>query len=80
MKYLAILRDSFLEALDSKVIYVLVALSLLVTLFMLSISFTPAGVQPPGSPSRVNQRFPSGPLAIPYNGEIGPGTGISVIV
>jgi ABC-type transport system involved in multi-copper enzyme maturation permease subunit len=41
MKYLAILRDSFREAVDSKVIYVLVTLSLLVTLFMLSMSFTP---------------------------------------
>ena len=37
MKYLAILRDSFREAIDSKVIYVLVPLSLLVTLFVLQL-------------------------------------------
>ncbi len=41
MKYLAILRDSFREAIDSKVIYALVAMSLLITLFMLTMSFTP---------------------------------------
>jgi ABC-type transport system involved in multi-copper enzyme maturation permease subunit len=42
MKYLAILKDSFREALDTKVLYVMVGLSLLVILFVASMSFTPA--------------------------------------
>ena len=41
MKYLAILKDSFREALDSKVLYVLMGLSAVLTLFLLSISFQP---------------------------------------
>jgi ABC-type transport system involved in multi-copper enzyme maturation permease subunit len=41
MKYLAILKDSVREALDNKLIYVLVGLSLLVTLFVLSAGFKP---------------------------------------
>ncbi|HYT90386.1 MAG TPA: hypothetical protein VEL76_16890, partial [Gemmataceae bacterium] len=41
MKYLAILKDSVREALDNKVIYVMVGLSLLVTLFVLSAGFEP---------------------------------------
>jgi ABC-2 family transporter protein len=42
MKYLAILKDSFREALDTKVLYVMVGLSFLVILFVASMSFTPA--------------------------------------
>jgi ABC-type transport system involved in multi-copper enzyme maturation permease subunit len=41
MKYWAILKDSFKEALDTKVIYVMVGLSLLVTLVVASMSFKP---------------------------------------
>ena len=41
MKYLAILKDSFREAIDSKVLYVTVGLSLLLTLLVVSISFRP---------------------------------------
>jgi ABC-type transport system involved in multi-copper enzyme maturation permease subunit len=41
MKYLAILKDSLREAIDNKVIYVMIALSLLVTLFVLTFSFKP---------------------------------------
>jgi ABC-type transport system involved in multi-copper enzyme maturation permease subunit len=41
MKYLAILKDSLREAIDTKVIYVMIALSLLVTLFVLTLSFKP---------------------------------------
>jgi ABC-type transport system involved in multi-copper enzyme maturation permease subunit len=41
MKYLAILKDSFREALDSKVLYVMVALSLLAALFIATVSFVP---------------------------------------
>jgi ABC-type transport system involved in multi-copper enzyme maturation permease subunit len=41
MKYLAILRDSLREALDSKVLYVMIGLSVLVVLFFASMSFTP---------------------------------------
>jgi ABC-type transport system involved in multi-copper enzyme maturation permease subunit len=45
MKYLAILKDSVREAIDNKVIYVMIALSLLVTLFVLTTSFTPLSAQ-----------------------------------
>lgn len=41
MKYLAILKDSVRETIDSKVIYVLVALSGLLTLFVLTVSVKP---------------------------------------
>jgi ABC-type transport system involved in multi-copper enzyme maturation permease subunit len=41
MKYLALLRDSFREALDSKVIYFTFGLSALLVLFLLSVSFRP---------------------------------------
>ncbi len=41
MKFLAILKDSFREAIDAKVFYVMVGLSLLVTLLALSLTFTP---------------------------------------
>jgi ABC-type transport system involved in multi-copper enzyme maturation permease subunit len=41
MKFLAILKDSIREAIDAKVFYVMVALSVLLTLLTLSISFTP---------------------------------------
>jgi ABC-type transport system involved in multi-copper enzyme maturation permease subunit len=45
MKYFAILRDSLREALDTKVFYVMVALSLLVVLVVASVSFKPLGVE-----------------------------------
>ena len=41
MKFAAILRDSLREAIDYKVFYVLVALSLLLALLAASLSFTP---------------------------------------
>ena len=41
MKYLAILRDSFREALDSKILYVTWGLAALVLLFVASISIRP---------------------------------------
>jgi len=41
MKFLAILRDSLREAVDSKIIYVMMGISLLVTLFVLTMSFKP---------------------------------------
>jgi ABC-type transport system involved in multi-copper enzyme maturation permease subunit len=41
MKFLAILRDSLRETIDTKVFYVMVGLSLLLTLFAFGISFTP---------------------------------------
>jgi ABC-type transport system involved in multi-copper enzyme maturation permease subunit len=41
MKFLAILRDSLREAIDTMVFYVMVALSLLLTLFAFSIGFQP---------------------------------------
>lgn len=41
MKYLAILKDSLREAIDSKVFYVMVGLSSLLTLLAFSMSFTP---------------------------------------
>jgi len=41
MKFLAILKDSLREAVDSKIIYVMMGISLLVTLFVLSTSFKP---------------------------------------
>jgi ABC-type transport system involved in multi-copper enzyme maturation permease subunit len=45
MKPFAILRDSLREALDTKVFYVMVALSLLVVLVVASISYKPLGVE-----------------------------------
>jgi ABC-type transport system involved in multi-copper enzyme maturation permease subunit len=41
MKYLAILRDSLREAIDTKVLYVMVGLSVLLVLFILSCRFDP---------------------------------------
>jgi ABC-type transport system involved in multi-copper enzyme maturation permease subunit len=41
MKYLAMLKDSFRETLDSKVLLVLIGLSLVLTLLIASISFQP---------------------------------------
>jgi len=41
MKYLAILKDSLLEALDTKVFYAMIGLSSLVILFIASISYRP---------------------------------------
>ena len=41
MKYLAILKDSVREAIDNKVIFVMIGLSVLLTLFVLSLGFTP---------------------------------------
>ena len=46
MKLLAILKDSFLEAVDSKIIYVMMGLSLLVTLLVLTTSFRPLPAAP----------------------------------
>jgi ABC-type transport system involved in multi-copper enzyme maturation permease subunit len=45
MKYLAILKDSLREALDSKVLYFTVGLSALLILFLGSISFRPVTMQ-----------------------------------
>ena len=42
MKYIAILKDSLREAIDTKVFYVMVILSLIVILFVAGISYTPA--------------------------------------
>lgn len=41
MKYFAILKDSLREALDSKVLYVLMALSLVIILFVATLGFRP---------------------------------------
>lgn len=41
MKYFAILKDSFREAIDSKVLYVMIGLSALVILFVATLSFKP---------------------------------------
>jgi ABC-type transport system involved in multi-copper enzyme maturation permease subunit len=45
MKFLAILRDSLREALDTKVFYVMVGLSLLVVLFVGSVGYRPVSVE-----------------------------------
>lgn len=45
MKYFAILKDSFREALDSKVLYVMLVLSTLVILFVALITFKPVSAQ-----------------------------------
>lgn len=45
MKFLAILKDSLREALDTKVFYVMVGLSLLVVLLVGSIGYRPASVE-----------------------------------
>jgi ABC-type transport system involved in multi-copper enzyme maturation permease subunit len=43
MKFLAILRDSLLEAIDLKVFYVMVGLSAFLIVLALTVTFTPAG-------------------------------------
>jgi len=67
MKFLAILRDSLREALDSKVIYVLLGLSALVIIGVASLSFKPqpaeTGLQAilnrfPGAQQQFGQRQP----------------------
>jgi ABC-type transport system involved in multi-copper enzyme maturation permease subunit len=45
MKYFAILRDSFREALASKVLYFMLGLSVLVILLVSSVSFRPVGLE-----------------------------------
>lgn len=45
MKFLAILKDSLREALDTKVFYVMVGLSLLVVLFVGSVGYRPVSVE-----------------------------------
>src|SRR5690349_8619235 len=45
MKYLAILRDSVREAIDAKVLYVMLGLSTLLILLVLSLSFRPFSVE-----------------------------------
>jgi ABC-type transport system involved in multi-copper enzyme maturation permease subunit len=59
MKYLAILKDSFREAIDTKVFYVMVGLSLLVTLLAATLSFKPR------SPEKIMQF-----MALPLFGEL----------
>lgn len=54
MKYFAILKDSFREALDSWIIYVMFGLSTLVVLFVATMTFEP------GEPSRLLQSLPQG--------------------
>jgi ABC-type transport system involved in multi-copper enzyme maturation permease subunit len=45
MKYLAILKDSFREAIDAKILYVMVALSGVLIVLLASISFRPVALQ-----------------------------------
>ena len=45
MTFLAILKDSLREALDTKVFYVMVALSLLVVFFVSTVSYRPVSVE-----------------------------------
>jgi ABC-type transport system involved in multi-copper enzyme maturation permease subunit len=45
MKFLAILKDSLREALDTKVFYVMVGFSLLVVLFVASVGYRPVSVE-----------------------------------
>jgi ABC-type transport system involved in multi-copper enzyme maturation permease subunit len=59
MKYLAILKDCFREAVDTKVFYVMVGLSLLVTLVAATLSFKPR------SPEKIMQF-----MALPLFGEL----------
>ena len=44
MKFLAVLKDSLREAIDTKVFYVMIGLSLLVALFTGTMTFTPKPV------------------------------------
>ena len=59
MKFLAMLKDSFREAIDAKVFYVMVGLSVLMALLALSVSFTP---EPGGQ--RVVEEFGILPLNV----------------
>jgi ABC-type transport system involved in multi-copper enzyme maturation permease subunit len=61
MKYLAILRDSFREARDSKVLLVLICLSAIVILIVASLTFTPA------TPQKTFERFVDGKINIVLN-------------
>ncbi len=45
MKYLAILKDSLREAIDTKIFYVVVALSVLVSLLVITVSYRPVSTQ-----------------------------------
>ena len=45
MKFLAILKDSFREAIDAKIFSFMVGLSLLVVLFLFSFSFRPVSAE-----------------------------------
>jgi ABC-type transport system involved in multi-copper enzyme maturation permease subunit len=55
MKYLAILKDSLREAIDTKVMYFMIALSIILMLFIASIGYRPVPAED-AIPSIVNER------------------------
>jgi ABC-type transport system involved in multi-copper enzyme maturation permease subunit len=70
MKYLAILKDSWREALDSKVLYFLLGLSALVILGVASISFRPKPADE--GLSAILERFPGARINMGFMSQPGP--------
>jgi len=64
MKFLAILKDSFREALDSKVFYAMIGLSLLLILLVGSVSFKPLSADEALPKHRKRPRLQSGSIGI----------------
>jgi ABC-type transport system involved in multi-copper enzyme maturation permease subunit/ribosomal protein L31E len=62
MKYLAIMKDSLLEAIDTKVFYVAVAISVLFVLLMATLTFTPN--PPQEGMQKLAERFADGSIQI----------------
>ena len=54
-QFIAILKDSFREAMDAKIIYVLIGLAVLLMAFTATISYTP--VEPKEAFDSITQRF-----------------------
>ncbi len=81
MKFLAFLRDSFREAVDGFVIYVMLGLSALVIVLAASISFTPA--EPDKAFAQIADKFPAafrnrGADKQPIGTRLGDGIGITI--
>jgi ABC-type transport system involved in multi-copper enzyme maturation permease subunit len=62
MKYLAILKDSLREAIDSKVFFVVMAISALAVFLMATLSFTPNS--PTEGLQKLAERFPDGSIEV----------------
>jgi hypothetical protein len=70
MKYLAILKDSWREALDCKVLYVLIGISVLVIVGVASISFNPKPADK--GMEAILERFPGARIQTGFSSSSGP--------